>query len=60
MSEKNGDGEDGDDIDNTNYFFAFPQSILNSEKSIRWVGMTDQNGIIINERYREGLAPSLL
>ena len=59
MSEKNGDGEDGDDIDNTKFFSAFTQSILNSEKSIRWVGITDQNGIIINERYREGLDPLL-
>jgi hypothetical protein len=28
---------------------------LNIDRSIRWVGITDQNGIIINERYREGL-----
>jgi hypothetical protein len=28
---------------------------LNIARSIRWVGITDQNGIIINERYREGL-----
>ena len=32
---------------------------MNSDKSIRWVGITDQNGIIINERYREGLKPLL-
>ena len=47
------------DIDNTKFFSAFTQSILNSDKSIRWVGITDQNGIIINERYREGLNPLL-
>ena len=44
-----------DDIDNTKFFSAFTQSILNLDKSIRWVGITDQNGIIINERYRERL-----
>jgi hypothetical protein len=32
---------------------------LNLDKSIRWVGITDQNGIIINERDREGLNPLL-
>ena len=32
---------------------------MNSDKSIRWVGLTDLNGIIINERDREGLNPLL-
>jgi hypothetical protein len=36
-------------------FYAFTKSILNPNRSIRWVGITDQNGIIINEWYREGL-----
>ena len=57
MSEKN-DVYDND-IDNTRFFSAFTQSILNLDKSIRWVGITDQNGITINERYREGLKPLL-
>ena len=56
MSQKNGVY---DDIDNTRFFSAFTQSILNSDRSIRWVGITDQNGIIINERDREGLKPLL-
>jgi hypothetical protein len=44
------------DNDNTTKFlYAFTQSILNIDRSIRWVGITDQNGTIINERYREGL-----
>jgi len=34
----------------------FTKNILNSDGSIRWVGITDQNGNIINERYREGLS----
>jgi hypothetical protein len=42
-------------IDTTKLLYAFTKSILNSDRSIRWVGITDQNGIIINERYREGL-----
>jgi hypothetical protein len=41
--------------DNTKFLYAFTQSILDSDKSIRWVGITDQNGNIVNERYREGL-----
>jgi len=56
MSQKNGDY---DDIDNTKFFSAFTQSILNSDRSIRWVGITDQNGVIINERDRQGLKPFL-
>ena len=57
MSQKNGVYDN--DIDNTRFFSAFTQSILNLDKSIRWVGITDQNGIIINERDREGLNPLL-
>src|SRR5918995_2009388 len=57
MSQKNGDYDN--DIDNTRFFSALTQSILNLDKSIRWVGITDQNGIIINERDREGLNPLL-
>ena len=33
----------------------FTENVLNSEKYIRWVGITDQNGIIINEKHREEL-----
>ena len=57
MSERN----DHDVNDNTTKFlYAFTQSILNSDKSIRWVGITDQDGIIINERDREEGFESLL
>ena len=55
--KKNGDYDD--DIDNTIFFSAFTQKVLNSDRSIRWVGLTDLNGIIINERDREGLNPLL-
>ena len=49
MSERN------DNDNTTKILYAFTQSILNIDRSIRWVGITDQNGIIINERYRKGL-----
>ena len=42
------------EIDNTKFLFTFTKNILNSDESIRWVGITDQSGNIINERYREG------
>ena len=45
--------------DFTKFLFTFTQNILNSDRSIRRVGITDQNGIIINERDREGLKPFL-
>ena len=48
------------DINNTTKFiYAFNQSILDIDRSIRWIGITDQNGIIINERDRPGLKPLL-
>ena len=43
------------EIDNTKFLFTFTKNILNSDESVRWVGITDQNGNIINERYREGI-----
>ena len=47
-----------EDIDNMKFLFTFTKNILNADRSIRWVGITDQNGII-NERDREGLKPFL-
>ena len=44
-----------EEIDNTKFLFTFTKNILNSDRSIRWVGITDQNGNIKNERYREGV-----
>ena len=41
----------------SNFLHTFTKNILNSHKSIIWVGITDQDGIIINEQYREGLKP---
>ena len=57
MSERRND----DDLDNTTKFlYTFTQSILNSDKSIRWVAITDQDGIILNEQNREEGFESLL
>ena len=42
-----------------NFLSTFTKNILDSHKSIRWTGLIDQNGIIINEQYREGLKPFL-
>src|SRR5687767_658012 len=42
------------DMDNTTtkVLFDFTKNILNSDKSIRWVAITDQDGIILNEQNR--------
>ena len=55
------DNEDNNNekINTTKFLYAFTQKVLNSDGSIRWVGITDQNGIIINERDRKGLKPFL-
>ena len=54
-----GNNDDKEKIDTTKFLYAFTQSVLNADKSVRWVGITDQNGIIINERDRAGLKPFL-
>jgi hypothetical protein len=54
-----GNNDDKEKSDTTKFLYAFTQSVLNADKSIRWVGITDQNGIIINERDRAGLKPFL-
>jgi hypothetical protein len=43
---------DNDKIDTTKFLYAFTQKVLNSNKSIRWVAITDQDGNIINEQNR--------
>ena len=49
------------DNDNNSKFLSstFTKNILDSHKSIRWVSIIDNNGIIRNERFREGLKPFL-
>jgi hypothetical protein len=46
-------------MDNTKFLFTFTKNILKFNNSIRWIGITDQDGNIINERDREGLKPFL-
>jgi hypothetical protein len=43
---------DNEKIDTTKFLYAFTQKVLNSDKSIRWVAITDQDGNIINEQNR--------
>ena len=61
MSERRNDDND-DEFDNTTtkFLYAFTQSVLNSDKSIRWVAITDQDGNIINEQNRREGFESLL
>ena len=54
-----GNNSDNEKIDTTKFLYAFTQSVLNSDRTIRWVGITDQNGIIINEKDRPRLKPLL-
>jgi muramidase (phage lysozyme) len=51
---------ENDYIDNTKFLYNFTQSIINSDKSIRWVAVTDQDGNIINEHNRKEGFESLL
>jgi hypothetical protein len=43
---------DNEKIDTTKFLYAFTQRVLDSNKSIRWVAITDQDGNIINEQNR--------
>ncbi len=57
----NNDNDENKKIDNTSkFFYSFTHSILNSDNSIRWVAITDQDGNIINERNRREGFKSLL
>ncbi len=44
----------------TKFLHIFNKNILNSDKSMRWVAITDQDGNIINEQNREEGFKSLL
>lgn len=37
------------------FIYSFTKSILLIDDAIRWVGITDKQGTLINERYREGM-----
>jgi hypothetical protein len=46
--------DDGDEL-----FSVFVKKVRDLNKSIRWVGIANQSGILIKETYREGLKPLL-
>jgi hypothetical protein len=48
------------DTPTTKFLHIFTKNILNSDKSMRWVAITDQDGNIINEQNREEGFKSLL
>ena len=57
----NNDNDENEKINHpTKFFYFFTQSILNSDNSIRWVAITDQDGNIINEQNRGEEHKSLL
>jgi hypothetical protein len=39
------------------FLYAFSKQLLNLDKSIRWMAITDKFGVILNADYREGLKP---
>jgi hypothetical protein len=46
-------------IPNNDFLEALENELLSLDKSIRWVGITNEDGIQISEKYREGLKPFL-
>ena len=41
------------------FIYSFTTNVLNIDESIRWVGITNKEGLIINEKYRKGVMPLL-
>ena len=41
------------------FIYSFTSTILNIDKSIRWIGITNKEGLIINEKYRKEITPLL-
>ena len=41
------------------FIYSFTSTILHIDKTIRWVGITNKEGLIINEKYRKDLRPLL-
>lgn len=46
-------------VSNSEFLNTFVKNLLNADKSIRWTGITDKNGVFINERYQDGIRPLL-
>ena len=41
------------------FIYSFTSTILHIDKSIRWIGITNKEGLIINEKYRKEIIPLL-
>jgi hypothetical protein len=41
------------------FLYAFSKEILNLDNNIRWVGITNKFGVLLNTEHREGLKPFL-
>ena len=41
------------------FLYAFSKGVLNLHKSIRWIGIANRFGVLLNAEYREGLKPIL-
>jgi hypothetical protein len=46
-------------VKNDDFLEQLENELLSSHRSVRWVGITNENGIQISEKYREGLKPFL-
>ncbi len=41
------------------FIYSFTSTVLDIDKAIRWVGITNKEGLIINEKYRKDMSPLL-
>ncbi len=41
------------------FIYSFTSNTLHLDKSIRWVGLTNREGLILNEKHRDDLHPLL-
>jgi hypothetical protein len=41
------------------FLYAFSKGVLNLDSSIRWTGIANKFGVLLNAEYREGLKPLL-
>jgi len=41
------------------FIYSFTSNTLHLDKSIRWVGLINREGLILNEKYRDDLHPLL-
>jgi hypothetical protein len=41
------------------FLYAFSKEVLNLDKHIRWIGIANKFGVLVNAEHREGLKPLL-